>query len=388
MKHSCRTPLLIPLLALLAMVSVGCDGFPVYEQRRVIEGAYDTETRYDLETMAGALTSSVQSWEAPELIIRDKILARFESRYGAQIAGLVSDTYGNWITTQIRTHIQDLAPAWVLQLPSALSVVDLQMKRVDVQTSMLLAEQADGSIKATQIWNGISVFRDPSCREKGNLNCEQIGISIQELLDAEYPIELASAAFTGTPQGDALSIGAHAINFNYGRLALYLMTNLVLPDEPGAGLQIRDVVLAAINCRGVAGRLAGEDDVLGWNIAGFDVGVSLNELIGSCEDGVFGMVNGFIDQFNVPLNMNLSGSLTLLDANSDGTIDQLVTRDLGGQVKASLITGQEREGPVSGQLTGFRVGALPDAGTPTQNNGDTDIDDGVVIFDGGEGSDE
>jgi hypothetical protein len=350
----------------------------------VVEGAYDAETRYDMETLAGALSGSVQSWEQPDQIIRRKILERVESRYGAQIAGLVEQYYGQQISSTIRTYAQDVAPEWLLSLPSAIDIVDRQLKRVDVQTSFLLAEQADGSFKATQIWNGISVFRSPECRENGGLSCEQIQISIKELLDAEYPLDLVNSEFSGNLTGDNLSMASHEVRFNYGRLALYLMTNLVLPDKPGAGLQLRDVVLGAINCRGLAGRLAGEDDVLGWTILGVEVGVSFNELLGSCEDGVFGMVNGFIDQFNVPLKMNLAGSLTLLDDDYDGTIDQLVTRDLGGDVNASLITGQEAEGPVTGQLIGFRVGALPNDGGAVVDDESTDIDDGVVIFDNGE----
>jgi len=374
--------LLFTALVLLFLGS-GCTGFPVYEQQQVVEGAYDAETRYDMETLAGALSGSVQSWENPDQIIKRKILERIEGRYGAQIAGLVDQYYGQEISNRIRTYAQDVAPAWLLSLPSALDIVDKQLKRVDVQTSVLLAEQPDGSFKATQLWNGISVFRAPSCRDEGGLSCEQIQISIQDLLDAEYPIDLVNTEFSGNLAGDTLSMASHEVRFNYGRLALYLMTNLVLPDKPGAGLQLRDVVLGAINCRGLAGRLAGEDDVLGWTILGVEVGVSFNELLGSCEDGVFGMVNGFIDQFNVPLKMNLSGSLTLLDDDYDGTIDQLVTRDLGGDVNASLITGQSAEGPVSGQLIGFRVGALPDDGVVVDDE-TTDIDDGVVIFDNGE----
>lgn len=375
--------LLFATLALFVLGS-GCTGFPVYEQSQVVEGAYDAETRYDMETLAGALSGSVQSWEQPDQIIRRKILERVESRYGAQIAGLVEQYYGQQISSTIRTYAQDVAPEWLLSLPSAIDIVDRQLKRVDVQTSFLLAEQADGSFKATQIWNGISVFRSPECRENGGLSCEQIQISIKELLDAGYPLDLVNSEFSGNLTGDNLSMASHEVRFNYGRLALYLMTNLVLPDKPGAGLQLRDVVLGAINCRGLAGRLAGEDDVLGWTILGVEVGVSFNELLGSCEDGVFGMVNGFIDQFNVPLKMNLAGSLTLLDDDYDGTIDQLVTRDLGGDVNASLITGQEAEGPVTGQLIGFRVGALPNDGGAVVDDESTDIDDGVVIFDNGE----
>lgn len=367
-------------LGALGALCAGCPGYPALEQERVIEGSYDAETRYDMQTLSGALSGSVRAWESPELVIRDKILERFRGKYGERIYQTVNSLYGGRIEEQILRYVRDFAPDWLLDLPSKLEVVDAQVRMVDVQMSVLLAEQADGSVKATQIWNGISVFRDPGCREAGGLACDQISITTEELLDAEYPIEIASTTYTGQVQGDSLAMRSHEVRFNYGRLALYLMTNLALPDEPGAGLQLRDVVLAAINCRGMAGRLTGDDGVLGWQIAGVEVGISLNDVIGSCEDGVFAMINGFIDQFNVPLRMDLTGAMTLMDNDRDGRIDQLVTQDLEGDLDATLVSGRSHEGPVSGQMTGWRVGELPARGDDLDSEG-TDIDDGVPIYD-------
>lgn len=380
-----RRLVILILACFAALATSGCDQILVNEPSpMVVEGAYDTETRYDMETLSGALTGSVQSWESPEQAIRAQILKRFEDKYGQRIAGLIRTSYGQRIADDIISYLTELAPDWLLALPGKLSIVDAQMRMVDVQTSFLLAEQADGTIKATQIWNGISVFRDPDCRKAGNLSCDQINISIQELLDAEYPIELASSTFTGTYTGQNLNMTGHEVRFNYGRLALYLMTNLALPDEPGAGLQLRDVVLAAINCRGLAGRLTGDKGVLGWEIAGVQVGLSVNDIIGSCEDGVFSMINGFIDQFNVPMAMNLSGAIQLIDSNGDRLIDQLATRDISGELGATLLSGQVKEGPVSGQLTGWRVGELPEEIPEAGET--TDIDDGVPIWESGDGA--
>ena len=144
--------LLFATLALFVLGS-GCTGFPVYEQSQVVEGAYDAETRYDMETLAGALSGSVQSWEQPDQIIRRKILERVESRYGAQIAGLVEQYYGQQISSTIRTYAQDVAPEWLLSLPSAIDIVDRQLKRVDVQTSFLLAVGTRVTLTLPRPWS-------------------------------------------------------------------------------------------------------------------------------------------------------------------------------------------------------------------------------------------
>lgn len=348
-------------------------------QPRIVEGAYDAETRYDLQTLSGKLTENVSPWMAPDQMLRTRIIGKFEQKYGSRIAGLVAQSYGATIEQNVRGFLEQFAPDWLLNLTSRFDVVDAQLKRFDVRSSFLLSEQADGTLEATQIWNGIAVFRDPDCRERNALNCEQIDISVQNLLDAEYPIEIVSSTFVGSAASNTLAMNDHNIKLNYGRLALYLITNLALPDKPGAGLQLRDVVLAAFNCRGVAGRLTGDNGVLGWTIAGVEVGISLNDIIGTCEEGIFAMTNDFVDQFNVPLNMNLNAAISLLDNDFDGTIDALSTSNISGNLNASFLRGtQEHEGPVSGQMTGWRVGEVPDT-IPT-GEGETDIDDGTTIW--------
>jgi hypothetical protein len=348
-----------------SLMLMSCQGMGPIRQQRVVEGAYDAETRYDMQSLATTVSHNMVRWRDPDTAIRNAIIGNIRANYGENTASLVSNLYGAQIAQDIRAYLRTDGPSWLLNVPESLSAVDEQLRMVDVQTSVLLAEQVDGGFTATQMWNGISVFKDPNCWRSGGLRCEQVSFSIQDLLGAEYPLDLINASYQATQtRSDMLELASHEIRFNYGRLALYLLTNLIFPNEPGGGLRIRDVVLAAINCRGLAGRLTGERDLLGWNIAGFEVGISMNDLIGSCQEGVFGMINGFIDQFNVPLRMDLKGTLGLIDVDFDGIIDQLATDTLAGTVGATLLTGQRSEGPVSGKLTGFRVGSLPDQGVP------------------------
>jgi hypothetical protein len=363
--------------ALAALMLMSCKGLGPGQQVRVVEGAYDAETRYDMQSLASTLTNNTRRWEDPDLAIRDAIIGQVRKNSGSQVASVVSSLYGDQLARDIRSYLQSGGPAWLLDVPKSIASVDTQLQMVDVQTSVLLADNGDGSFKATQLWNGISVFKDPACWKAGGLRCDQVTFSIQDLLDAEYPLDLINASYQATETSqDLLNLASHEIRFNYGRLALYLLTNLIFPNEQGGGLQIRDVVLAGINCRGLAGRLAGDDGVLGWNIGGVDVGLSINDLMGSCETGAFGMVNGFIDQFNVPLKMDLAGTLGLVDIDLDGTIDQLATDALAGTVGATMPTGRTAQGPVSGKLTGFRVGSLPDQGVPLD---DQPVDDGSGI---------
>ena len=87
--------------------------------------------------------------------------------------------------------------------------------------------------------------------------------------------------------------------------------------------------------------------------------MSLNDLIGNCQDGVFAQVNGFVDGFNVPLGMDMGGTARVIDTNRDGAVDQLTDGQLAGDMNLALTGGQTDGGPVSAQFVGFRVGDLP-----------------------------
>lgn len=346
------------ILVVLAVAGSGCTAMPVHDVTQTVDGTYDAETRYDMQSFQGIFGGLAGQWRQPDIAITDAIKGHVSASYGSTIGSAFAQVYGAQLQRDVRAYLTQETPSWVMGLSDKLDLVDVQMKTLDVQTTMLLAEQEE-AISATQIFNGIAVFEDPNCRGSGALVCDQIEISGQSLLDSEYPVEILSSDYTATRLEDTMNIGSASVDFNYGRLGLYILANQILPDEPTEQVGFRDVVMGAINCRGLAGRLAGEDDMLGVDVAGVEVGLSLNDLIGNCQDGVFGQVNGFVDRFNVPLGMDMGGSARLVDANRDGSVDQITEGAMAGEMNAALLGGQASEGAVSAQFVGFRVGDLP-----------------------------
>lgn len=346
------------LAGAMLLGSMGCTAVNVHDNTQTVEGTYDAETRYDMAAFQGIFGGLAGQWRQPDVAISSAIVGQVTASYGATVGAAFKSAYGATLSSEIQSYLASEAPPWVTTLSGKLDLVDTQMKTLDVQTTMLLT-QNDDSINATQIFNGIAIFDDPNCRGSGALVCDQMEINAQNLLDSEYPVEILSSDYTATRQSDALSIGSASVDFNYGRLGLYILANQILPDQPTEKVGLRDVVMGAINCRGLAGRLAGPDDTLGVDIAGVEVGLSLNDLIGNCEEGVFAQVNNFVDGFNVPLGMDLGGSARILDTNRDGAVDQITDGQLNGDMNLARVNGQSDDGAVSAQFIGFRVGDLP-----------------------------
>jgi hypothetical protein len=334
---------------------IGCQPMNASTIQQEVEGPYDTESRYDMSSFSGIFGQIAGQWVTPDALITNRIVGQVESQYGSSVASTFRSILGQSIQTEINSYVSGRAP-WVYQVSSGLNKVDAQMKTLDVQTTMLVVE--DGTnYKATQTWNGISLFDDPSCRDSGGIGCSQTSFDTASLLDSEYPVEIISSDYVAQVDRDQMNIESGSLDFNYGRLGLVMLTNQLLPAQASEGVGFREVVLGAVNCRGMAGRLA-DKGMLGVDIAGVDVGVSLNDVIGNCEDGVLGQVNGFVDLFEVPVGMSLTGQARLHDVDFDGQIDQINEGSLGGTMALQKL-GVSEEGPVSGQFIGFRVGDIP-----------------------------
>lgn len=354
--------------AVLSLAS--CLPMEAREHTTRVEGTYDFSARYDMSVAAGALQSSVGSWVSPDEAIVNSILGLVKSGFGEDVAAAVSSNYGSALRRDVRSYMSSSSPSWVMGMSSQVGLVDDQLKTVDIRGSWHIAaiagqENADDEQAAlkteyevTQMWSGISVFKNPACRSGGGLLCEQFHISTETLLDSEYPVEIVSSRARVRTSGENLNVAAHEIELNYGRLGLYLLVNQLFPDKAAESVGARDIALAAVNCRGLAGRLTGKDDVLGWEILGVRVGLSLSDLVGSCEDSVFGSVNRLVDNFNLPLQMNLSGNARMVDTARQGQIDRIDQGRMSGAMTMPMGRSETRQGSVQGDFTAFRVGSF------------------------------
>ncbi len=373
------------LLVSAALSVVSCLPMDAREHKTTVEGTYDFSARYDMSVAAGALQSTAGSWVSPDDAIVNSILGLVKSGFGEDVAAAVSSNYGSTLRRDVRGYMSSSSPSWVMGLSSQVGLVDDQLKTVDIRGSWHVAavagqdnagqenagqenageenagEDQSGlgrEYEVTQMWSGISVFKNPACRSGGSLLCEQFHISTETLLDSEYPLEIVSSRARVRTTGENLNVAAHNIELNYGRLGLYLLINQLFPDKAAESIGARDIALAAVNCRGLAGRLTGKDDVLGWDVLGVRVGLSLNQLVGSCEDSVFGSVNGLVDKFNLPLQMNLSGNARLVDSARQGQIDRIDQGKMSGAMTMPMGRSETRQGSVQGDFTAFRVGSF------------------------------
>lgn len=337
----------------------GCGPLVPVESTQRVDGSYDAMTRYDFSSASGMLTEAAGAWVSPDRAITESVIGKVSSLYGTDIAQTLSSQYGTQIQGQIRNYLQGEAPAWVFNMGPQLEGVEGKLKTVDAQSTWVIGQTGNDQYEVTQIWNGFSVFNDPDCRTGTSLICDQTHYTTEALLDSEYPVEIVSSRALGVAASGGFAVDTHNVAFNYGRLGLYLLIDALLPAGPREnGVGFRDVALGAINCRGLAGRLAGESGVFGFDIAGVRVGLSLDDLIGSCQDGVFGTVNRFVDRFHIPLNMDIKSNARLVDTNRDGRINRLDDGKVDGLMSLSRGSAVGQSGPVSGDFTGFRVGSF------------------------------
>ena len=353
---------------IVAMLVCGCRPGVRGPAEAVIEGAYDTETRYTLQSEGTPLTSLASEWLDPVDAIESRVRSQIGDQYGRTLQRGYDELVRATARATLERAVREEAPAWLTDIRPALATVDGQLKRIDVSASLLISQPQAQRWTGRQMWQGISVFRDPDCPTSTSLLCDQFHLSLADWTDAEFPLDVVSAEQSIRVQGDRITLESHTVSLNYGRLGLFLLVDQLLPQDGDEHVGLREVVLAAINCRGLASRLGGSNGAWTLDIGGVEVGISLEDMIGTCEEGVFAEVNRVVDRFSIPMELDMAGTAQLVDTSRDGVIDQITRGNLGGQSELALSSGVTQQA-VDGQFIGFRVGDLGDDIEPTQPEG-------------------
>ena len=345
------------ICALLLICSgPACRVGDVQEFQNRLAGAYDVDSRYEFDE--GFFGELSPDWLDPAHAVETNLRSTIDSRYGRSVTEAYDALARSSVQRLISSHITGEAPIWLTDIQPSLEVVDRKLAVVDVDSAMLVTEDGEDGFRVRQMWQGISTFDDPECPTSGAILCPQTRFSIDTLLDSEYPLDIVTSDQRLTIEGERADLAGHNVSLNYGRLGLYMLVNQVLPDTPSKNLGLRDVVLAAVNCRGLASRVTGGQESWTLDVGGVAIGIDLEEIIGSCQEGVLAEVNRVVDRFSVPMEMELSGSALLVDTSRDGSIDQFTRGNLGGTRQLEVPAGIVQDS-FSGRFVGFRVDESP-----------------------------
>lgn len=209
---------------------------------------------------------------------------------------------------------------------------------------------SDYEVFGVDEWIGLALYWRLGCSESDPPDCGRIEI-ILDVVD----LGLLRGEWNGRVLGyDRLDIGRHPVDFEYGRLILYVLEYLVLPaitGDPGP-VTLEDLMSAIIDCDGIGDFVAGGDGdclcALGACICDDDVEDICTGFISLTFGGLF---TSFVNALSFDAVIDMRGEVTLQNNNDDLLVDALVD----GEYVGNILIG-ESPTPFTADMCGVREG--------------------------------
>lgn len=179
-------------------------------------------------------------------------------------------------------------------------------------------------------WIGLALYWRLGCEPEDGPECGRLPITLED-----GSLGLLRGDWTGRVVGyDRLDIDRHPIDFEYGRLILYVLEYVVLPaitGDPGP-VTLEDLMSSILNCPGIGDAIAGDGDCL----CALGACVCDDDIEGFCEDFiglVFGpFFRGFVEGLSFDAVLDIRGSVTLVNQDEFLSVDALVDGDYIGNM--------------------------------------------------------
>ncbi len=193
---------------------------------------------------------------------------------------------------------------------------------------------SDYEVFGADQWNGVALYWRLGCEPTDPPDCGRIPVELDTV-----DLGLLRGDWTGRVLGyDRLDIDRHPVDFEYGRLILYVLEYLVLPaitGDPGP-VTLADLMSRILNCAGIGDWVAGDGDCL----CAFGACVCDDDIEGFCEDFinlVFGpFFRGFVEGLSFDAVLDIRGSCTLVNIDENLQVDALT----GGEYIGNIYIGE------------------------------------------------
>jgi len=316
----------------------------VYDLLLNAAGRYDLRAVFDFtdaipDTEVGRVIDLiVELFNDPAAFVFDLVEYVVDAYLGQVVGGIVEwalNLFRDQLEAWMREWLEENAPAWLDQI----LVIGQDLTQV-IASLELLAElrisklTSDWYVQGEEEWLGVVLHWRTGCAPEGDPafdpDCGRIELTLDQLRDTEFPIDLVAGVWNGTiTHFDTLTIERHAIQLEYGRLILYVLNEILLPAVSGGEYHsLLDAAQGLVDCESLAAAIS--DDVLAA------LGTDRAEVAGWCEDGIalflLPLVST-IEELGMDSHLRLQGTALLVDEDDDLIVDRIQDGAWDGQVE-------------------------------------------------------
>ncbi len=329
-------------------------------------GVYTVDNNYDFTdaipgTLGDVIRGLVQFFgdqhherEIATLIF-DQIERLARDAAGA-IGALVVDLVRGWVEDDlndiINTWIDQDAPDWVRDFFIIGSDLISVISSTEVISQMRLNKpRRDGTFIGSQNWIGMAFYWRLDCDGNPDPECGRFPFTMDDLADGADGINLVFGQFEGRVHSyDQGAIYSHTLDLQYGRLILFILNNLLLPQIADGARNIRDGLLNLADCPSFANGLTGGRSHL--RLGGINI-VSRDRLEGWCVSimSVVGdTASAILGRLRIDTRITLEGEMTFVEETDDLRVDHMID----GRWRGIIRTSEDEGPPFEGWFEGSR----------------------------------
>jgi hypothetical protein len=204
-------------------------------------------------------------------------------------------------------------------------------------------------------WLGLTVYWRWNCAGNPDPECGAIPLVIDGMSQGA-DLGILSAQWTGRVVAfDQMQIDQHALTLRYGRLIIYILNEVILPQlTNGNARSLSQAFAYWIGCDSLAQSVLGQNErcALGFCVRADQVAAVCTSAVST----VFGFADLLVRNLEFDVGLSVGGSGKLVEEDSDGFVDRIVEgRFQGFMTRANGNMGQMVAAPISATWEGVRV---------------------------------
>lgn len=309
-------------------------------------GTYDVVSNWDFTdaiadsgTVGSIIVRVLALFENPGLAIYNEIINLVDALVGGIISGaldLFLDLTG--LDEDFQNLINDFiagneALSKVFQAGSDVRDV---IANLEVHSELTIGKLSSNyEFRGTDNWTGIVLYWRWNCDVNAPADCGAIPL----VVDSQGEIGslgVLSSEWTGRIVAyDQLQIDTHTVSLRYGRLIIYILNEVILPEiTDGNAHSLSEAFAYWIGCDSLASSITGSDG----EICALGACIQDTQIESFCQGAVstiFGFADLIVRSLEFDLGLHLGGQGRLIELDSDGFVDKIEDGEFTGYMQSS-----------------------------------------------------
>lgn len=309
-------------------------------------GTYEATSHWDFTdaiadsgTVGAIIVRVLNIFENPGVAIYNEIINLVEALVGGIISGAIDvflDLTG--LDEQFQGLVNDFiadndALSRLFQAGSDLRDV---IANLEVTSQLTIGKlSSDYEFRGSDNWLGITLYWRWNCDDNSPADCGAIPI-VADASGEIGSLGVLSSEWTGRVVSyDKLQIDNHTVSLRYGRLIIYVLNDVILPElTDGNAHSLSEAFAYWIGCDSLATGITGSDGEL----CALGACVTDDQIEGFCTSAVstlFSFADLLIRSLEFDLGLNLGGEGKLIELTSDGRVDEIREGTFSGFMQSS-----------------------------------------------------